>query len=95
MLKAVVVGNLFPVMDMPPVQLLRLLSSREEELVNVQLKLKSNIVNAALDKVGGELQITNIPQKVDLMNASLLSPIYWNAVNDYMQFENQPEDSYH
>eukprot|EP00957_Ditylum_brightwellii_P156340 11899994-Ditylum_brightwellii.AAC.1 len=81
-------------MGMPPVQLLTLLVSREEEVVNLQLKLKSNIVNAALYEVGGELQKSNIPQKEDLMNESFSSPICWNAVNDYMQFENQLEDSY-
>eukprot|EP00957_Ditylum_brightwellii_P156117 11883332-Ditylum_brightwellii.AAC.1 len=71
-------------MDMPPVQLSTLLASREEEVVNLQFKLKSNIVNAVLDEVGGELQMSNIPQKEDLMNASFSSPICWNAVNDYM-----------
>eukprot|EP00957_Ditylum_brightwellii_P186896 14232447-Ditylum_brightwellii.AAC.1 len=63
MLKVDIIDNLLPVMDMSPNQLSTLLASRTEGVVNLQVKLKSNIVDAALDKVGGKLQISNIPQK--------------------------------
>eukprot|EP00957_Ditylum_brightwellii_P211718 15366505-Ditylum_brightwellii.AAC.1 len=62
-------------MGMPPVQLLTLFASREEKVLNLQLKLKSNIKDAVLYEVGGELQTSDISQKEDLINGSFSSPI--------------------
>ena len=80
----IIVDNDLPVTEMPPVQLLSLLASNEEELVNYRATIKSNMINAAFKEIGVDSMILcEVPTKEELIAASPTSPLEWNHVTSF------------
>eukprot|EP00957_Ditylum_brightwellii_P209940 15364387-Ditylum_brightwellii.AAC.1 len=84
-LKVVVIDNLLTVMDMPPVQLLTLLASREEEVAKLQLKLKSNIVGLAIDGFENQPEDSYLKQKLAISTCVEAINSYCNILKEGLQ----------
>ena len=72
--------NELPICDILPVQLSTLMASIEEDIVLHKKKIKSNVINAAIEELRSGITLCNVPSKDELEAASLNQPLNWNAI---------------
>ena len=92
---SIIVDNVLPVTEMPPVQLSTLLSSNELEMVTYKGRMRSNCIDAAMLEIGGASEyMDGLPSKEELLEASLSFTVDWNPVTSLRKNVIQSEESF-
>ena len=92
---SIIVDNVLPVSEMPPVQLYTLLLSNEVEMVTYKGTIKSNCIDAALKGMGSACEyIDGLPSKEELLEASLSFTCGWDPVSSIRKNQIQSRESF-
>ena len=89
-----IVKDELPVSEMPPVQLSKLLASMEEDIVHHRSKMKSQLIDAAIEEVGDGMALCNVPSKQQFEISSSQNQLQWDAVECLNKNPNQSEESF-
>ena len=90
----IIVKDELPVTEMPPVQLSKLLSSMEEGIIEHRVKIKSKLIDAAIEEIGDGMALCNVPSKDQIEISSSQNQLQWDAVETLTKNPNQSEDSF-
>lgn len=91
---SIIVDDDIPMTEMPPVLLSNLHAATQEEIVQHRKKLTSTLIDAALEEMGDNRNLYNIPGKDDLISTTAINPIDWNALGELVQSEEQSYESF-
>ena len=84
--KSIIVDNILPVTEMPPVQLASLLSSNELDMITHKGLIKSNCIDASFEELlNSGTCMDRIPTKEQLLDASLSFTVDWDPISSLVK----------
>ena len=89
----IIVKDELPVTEMPPVQLSKLLSSMEEGIIEHRVKIKSKLIDAAIEEIGDGMALCNVPSKDQIEISSSQNQLQWDAVETLTKNPNSNKKS--
>ena len=81
----IIVKNIVPITDLPPVLQCNLFESTENSITNFWKQTKQSFLNAALTELSQSIELCRIPPFSELFNSSKTNQLEWDAIQLFKQ----------
>jgi hypothetical protein len=90
----IIIKDILPVSEMPPVQLSSLLASTEKDIVDYSIKIKATAIEATLKEVTHDTNFMSIPSKETLLQTTSNNPLLFDGIGSSRKNPAQSEESF-
>ena len=70
------------------------MASTNEDIIMYAQNIKTNLINCGLKEMRTSIETCNVPSKEELENATIVTPLNWDAITSFKRYQNQIDDSY-
>ena len=94
LLDGIIVRDILPITDLPPVQQTILIQSVSDECKAYKVRKKSDMLKAAMNELESSIARCNIPSTDEFMTATIEKPLEWDPIENFTQCPNQSLESF-